>query len=220
MFNRFHQLIRSSAVGTALCLLPAFAALPAEAHAASSVAVATPTSSASPDLVVLEVKGTVQTSTDDGNTWTPVNAGLRVAQGDWFRTGYRSSVTCGIALDRAFTLESLSAIRVDPAILNGNHYKTDFVKHGAFRVGTTAESVEVKIDTPSEPRGAEQQVGRVDAPTPMAVGADPLPTEACQGATAWTLLWTVLAGVLGYCLSFAGRLTMSSSLTAIRARID
>lgn len=140
MFNQIHQSFRSSVVGMALCLLPAVAAVPAEGQPAMTAAAAAPAGSASLDVVLLEVKGTVQASTDDGKTLTPAKPGLHVTQGDSFRTGFRSSITCGIAADRAFTLDSLSTIRLDTAILNGKHYKTDLVmEYAAVSRGMTAQ---------------------------------------------------------------------------------
>ena len=65
------------------------------------------------NVVVLEVKGTVQASTDEGKSWVPAKAGLELPQGASFRTGFKSSVTCGIPPDQGFTLESLGTVKVE-----------------------------------------------------------------------------------------------------------
>ena len=85
-------------------------------------------------VVVAEVKGTVQVSTDDGKSgrWRRWRCGGPGAQ---FRTGFRSSVTCVIPPDQQFTLESLGTVKVAEAAKAGERVKTDLVmKYGARRL--------------------------------------------------------------------------------------
>jgi len=149
----------------AFCLVPAFTVLPAPAQPAPATSPAAPTAGAAAlDVVVLEVKGTVQASTDDGKTWTPAKPGMHLTEGASFRTGFHSSVTCGIAPDQGFTLESLGTVRVEEAIKKGKHFKTDLVmKYGAtnYSIETGGAEHETTIRTPGSTLSVRGTVVRV-----------------------------------------------------------
>jgi len=143
------------AAGMAFCLAPILAALPAPAQPAAPAVAPPPATSpadgAALDVFVTEVMGTVQASRDDGKSWTPAKTGLHLSGGASFRTGFRSSVTCGIAPDQSFTLESLSTVRVEEAVKKGGRFKTDLVmKYGAtnYSIETGLEEHVTTIRTP------------------------------------------------------------------------
>jgi hypothetical protein len=206
MFHPFHQSLRSSLVAMAFYVLPALAALPAQAQSAAMGVAAGPVSCDPPDVVVLEVKGTVQASTDDGKTWAPATPGLHVTRGHWLRTGFRSSVTCGIAPDRAVTIESLNAIRVDPAMLNDKHCRANpSVKCANDGMAMAAQTVKDRISTPVRSKcDAEDQAPVLDEQTRIAVDGD-----ASGGPETWkkalmgTFLAMVLAGALLHRIRYA-----------------
>jgi hypothetical protein len=145
----------------AACLVSALAL---EAPAQPVPPASPPADGATLDVVVLEVKGTVQASTDDGKTWSPAKTGLHLPQGASFRTGFRSSVTCGIAPDQGFTLESLGTVRVEEAIKKGKRFKTDLVmKYGAtnYSIETGGVEHETTIHTPGSTLAVRGTVVRV-----------------------------------------------------------
>ncbi len=84
----------------------------------------------------------------------------------------------------------------------------------AVIIGMTAKSVKDKINTPlysslgSDQWGAEQHVRQVDQLIRIAGGASPLRSLPKTSGILWTFLWTVLAGVFGFRLRYAGHLSI------------
>src|SRR4051812_28457662 len=76
-------------------------------------------------VTVSDVKGSVQYSTDDEQTWRPCTVGLALGEGASFRTGLRSHVTFPLPPNQAVTLDRLGTIKVLAAIKQNNAYKTD-----------------------------------------------------------------------------------------------
>jgi hypothetical protein len=155
MQRHFPRSQRSFTAGMAFCLVPALAALAVAADPPAAAPAATPATAPADgavlEVVVLEIKGTAQVSTDNEKTWTAAKVGQHVSQGASFRTGFRSAVTCGIPPDQAFTLESLSTVRVGEAIKKGKRFKTDLVmKYGStnYSIETGGAEHESTIRTP------------------------------------------------------------------------
>src|SRR3954452_17738184 len=122
-------------------------------------------------VMVVEVVGKVSVSTDDGKTWKPAMADMKVSQGAQFRTGIRSSVTCVIPPDQTFKLESLSIIRVSEAMKRGSKASTELLmKYGAASYGIEHAGIEhaSTIRTPSSTLAVRGTVVRVvdQAPFP------------------------------------------------------
>ncbi len=160
--------LRLAVAGMASYMAPAIAALPAAAQAGPATTPAAPVTApaegAALDVVVLEIKGTVQVSTDNEKTWTPAKVGQHLPQGASFRTGFRSSVNCGIPPDQGFTIESLSIVHVDEAMKKGKHFKTDLVmKYGAtnYSIETGGAEHESTIRTPGSTLSVRGTVVRV-----------------------------------------------------------
>jgi hypothetical protein len=156
----------------AFCVVPALAALPSAAlpaaapppAAPASAPVTAPADGAVLDVVVLEIKGTAQVSTDNEKTWTPAKVGQHVPQGASFRTGFRSTLTCGIPPDQAFILESLSTVKVDQSIKQGKRVKTDLaMKYGAanYSIETGGAEHESTIRTPGSTLSVRGTIVRV-----------------------------------------------------------
>jgi hypothetical protein len=177
------RLIRSAAAAVVAMMLgqsPAFALTqntpPAGAPTTTPVLAPLPTTGpgaaaeALPVLVV-EIVGKVSVSTDEGKTWQPATANMKVSQGAQFRTGMRSSVTCVIPPDQTFKLESLSTIRVSEAIKRGTKASTELLmKYGAASYGIQQAGLEhaSTIRTPSSTLAVRGTVVRVvdQAPFP------------------------------------------------------
>lgn len=123
-----------------------------------------PVSAMALEVKVVEVKGSVMASTDDGKTYKKVAVGEAFGMGTVFRTGLRSGVTCKVGADQMFTLESLTTLRVEEAIRAGGKEKTDLLmKYGAASYGIEAAGREYDavIRTPGSTMAIRGTVVRV-----------------------------------------------------------
>lgn len=116
------------------------------------------------EVKVVDLKGNVMASVDDGKTFKKVAVGETFHVGTIFRTGLRSAVTCKMGTDQMFTLESLSTICVEEAARSGGQEKTDLLmKYGAASYGIEAAGREYDavIRTPGSTMAIRGTVVRI-----------------------------------------------------------
>lgn len=103
-------------------------------------------------VVIEEVRGSVEVSTDGEKTWKMATGRMVVDEGATFRTGLRSRVFLTIDPGQELIIESLSTVTVLQARQQGNQIKTDVImKHGAtqFNIEAAGREYDAQIRTPS-----------------------------------------------------------------------
>ena len=108
---------------------------------------------ASLQVTIVEITGNVQVRDKEDSPWQSAKVGMVVNEGAEFRTGPRSSVTCTIPPDQAFTLDRLGTVKVATAIQAGKKVKTEMVmKYGRTKYSIEAAGLEHE-STISSPTG-------------------------------------------------------------------
>jgi hypothetical protein len=94
-------------------------------------------------VTVTGVKGAVQYSNDNGDTWKLCTVGLVLGEGTEFRTGLGSSVTFTLPPNQTITLERLGTIKLLQAIKDNGKYTTDVgMKYGQTKYEVQAAGIE------------------------------------------------------------------------------